>query len=248
MRIYAINLDRSISRWEALSRQATALELPLVRVSGVDGTQVRPESREGCDTRAFERNSGRALLAGEYGCYRSHLKALNAFIEAGEHDAVIVEDDIELSADILARARAAIDAVPCADLIKLFNHRVVGFRRVATSKLGDEIGRAAHGPQGSSACYVITRTGAERLADRLRIMEYPVDVALERGWASGAQIYTTRRNVAVPSREESTIATRAIYRSVKFPWWKRLGTYTTRLTEALCRIAYAYGGTVNPRK
>jgi len=242
IRIYAINLDRSVDRWTVLSREAEVLGLPLVRISGVDGTKTPPHERVDCDARAFQRNSGRTILPGEYGCYRSHLAALSAFLDTGEPAGVIVEDDVTLTADLLPRAKAAVEALPHADAIKLFNHRLVGFRRVATSAAGDEIGRTSHGPQGSAACYAVTRAGAQKLVSRLRTMEYPWDVALERGWASGTRIYTTRRDVASPKRDSTTIATRSAYRAVKFPWWRRLKTYAIRISEAARRIAYARSG------
>lgn len=242
IRIYAINLDRSVERWSALSHRAEILRLSLVRVPGVDGTKTRPEDRIDCDTQVFERNNGRTILPGEYGCYRSHINALSAFLETSEYAGIVVEDDIELSADLLLRAGAAVDALPDADAIKLFNHRVVGFKRVAISKTGDEIGRAAHGPQGSAACYVVTRKGATRLIKVLKTMKYPWDVALERGWAHGTRIYTTRQNVVFLTEEDTTIATRSAYRASKFPWWRRLRTYGIRIVEAAWRIIYARRG------
>lgn len=106
MRIFAINLDRSTDRWNALSRQAETLRFPLLRVPGVDGTKVPPQERIDCDAQAFQRNNGRTILPGEYGCYRSHLAALSTFLETGESVAVIVEDDIVLFTDLLLRAEA----------------------------------------------------------------------------------------------------------------------------------------------
>ncbi|UNK37313.1 glycosyltransferase family 25 protein [Shinella sp. H4-D48] len=242
IRIYAINLDRSVERWTSLSRRADDLGFGLVRVAGVDGVKTPPEERVDCDERTFEHNNGRTMLPGEYGCYRSHLKALATFYATGEAAGVIVEDDIELSTTLVARAVAIIEAIPDADVVKLCNHRVVGFRHVANSQEGDEIGRAAHGPQGSAACYVVTRKGAKRVLEGLKIMEYPWDVALERGWAYGAKVYTTRHDVAVPGRDSTTIATSSLYRAAKFPWWKRLRTYAIRIVEAIRRIGYARNG------
>jgi len=242
LRIYAINLDRSVDRWNTLSRRAEVLNIPLVRIPGVDGMKIGTENRVDCDARAFERNNGRSILSGEYGCYRSHLKALSTFLETGEPIGIIVEDDIELSAELLSRTEVAIAAVPGIDAIKLFNHRIVGFKCVATSAAGDDIGRAAHGPQVSAACYAVTRAGAEKLLKGLRTMEYPWDIALERGWASGAQIYTTRKDVVISSRDATTIASRSVYRTSKFPWWKRLRTHGIRIIETLRRIAYARNG------
>src|SRR5690606_15632128 len=118
IQIYAINLDRSVDRWNALSRRAEEFQLPIVRVSGVDGTQTPPEQRVDCDIAAFEFKNGRTMLPGEYGCYRSHLKALTQFLASGDDLAVIVEDDIVLPVDLLDRVRAAVAAVPDADVIK----------------------------------------------------------------------------------------------------------------------------------
>lgn len=237
--ILAINLDRSTDRWEKLSKTATALGLPLTRVSAVDGKQVPELQREAIDDSAFRRNTGRLMLAGEYGCYRSHIKALHAFLATTNDIALIIEDDVELSADLRDRAQAAFEAVPDADVIKFFNHRVVGFRKTNTSSRGDDIGRAIHGPLGSSACYAVCRRGAALLIEHLTVMRYPWDAALERGWDHGGHVYTTRKNVANIARGGTTIATRDIYRSVKFPKWKRLGTYVRRLRDDFVRLAYA---------
>jgi hypothetical protein len=43
-------------------------------------------------------------LPGEYGCYRSHLKILSVFLYIGEPAGVIVVANIELLADLIARA------------------------------------------------------------------------------------------------------------------------------------------------
>ncbi len=238
-RIFVINLDRSTDRWNALSGQARALRFELVRIAGIDGREIAADQRVGCDERAFERNNGRFVLPGEYGCYRSHLKVLSTFLETGEAACIVVEDDIILSADLVSRAEAALAAVPEADVIKLFNHRTVGFRPVAVSALGDEIGRATHGPQGSAACYAVTRAGAQRLLKTIVVMRFPWDIELERGWASGACIYTTRANVTAVREGGSNIGTRSVYKASKFVWWKRLPTYAIRIAETMRRINYA---------
>jgi glycosyl transferase family 25 len=239
LEIFAINLDRSTDRWEKLSNTANALGLSLTRVSAVDGKLTPEGEREAVDDAAFRRNTGRLMLAGEYGCYRSHINALHAFLATTDDLALIVEDDVELCADLSDRVRAGFEAVPNADVIKFFNHRVVGFRKTKTSSRGDDIGRAIHGPMGSAACYAVSRRGAALLVEHLAVMRYPWDAALERGWHYGGHVYATRKNVANIARRGTTIATRDIYRSVKFPKWKRLGTYIRRLRDDFVRLAYA---------
>lgn len=238
--IFAINLDRSNDRWTRLARQAAELDFRLIRVPGIDGTEVDRQDWIECDERSFRRNNGRTILPGEYGCYRSHLKALSHFLETGQPVGIIVEDDIELSADLLVRTQAAFEVLPNADVIKLSNHRIVWFKVFATSSFGDEIGRAGHGPQGSAACYAVTRAGARKLIQGLRRMKYPWDVALERGWAMEAEIYATRLNVATPGRHGTTIASRSVYRDTKFKWWRRLRAYAERTVESVRRLRYVF--------
>jgi glycosyl transferase family 25 len=237
--IFAINLDRSNDRWTRLAQQAAELDFRVVRVPGVDGAQVDRQDWIDCDERSFRRNNGRTILPGEYGCYRSHLKALSTFLEDGQHLGIVVEDDIELSSDLVIRTQAAFEALPEADVIKLCNHRIVWFKVFATSSFGDEVGRAGHGPQGSAACYAVTRAGACKLTRDLQRMTYPWDVALERGWAMKAKIYATRVNVAAPGRYGTTIASRSVYRGTKFKWWKRLRAYAVRTVESARRLCYS---------
>jgi glycosyl transferase family 25 len=242
MRIYAINLDRSADRWARLSEQADQHNLELIRVAGIDGHQLSAEERLQADERSFGRNNGRSILPGEYGCYQSHLKALCLFLRSNQPVGIIVEDDIEFSPEFEKRVEAAFEASPKAEVIKLLNHRIVWFKHYATSVLDDEIGRAAFGPQGSTACYAVTREGARKLVEGLECMAYPWDIALERGWATGINVYTTRLNLVDIRQHRTTIANRATYKGVKFPWWKRLATLQHRIVEGVRRINYALRG------
>lgn len=238
--IFAINLDRSNDRWTRLAMEAAELDFQLKRVPGLDGAQVDRQDWIECDEASFRRNNGRTILPGEYGCYRSHLRALSTFLESGQPIGIIVEDDIELRSDLIVRTKAAFEALPEADVIKLCNHRMVWFRAYATSSLGDDIGRAGHGPQGSAACYAVTRSGATKLIQSLQPMKYPWDVALERGWATKTEIFATRLNVVSPGRHGTTIASRSVYRGTKFKWWKRLKAYAERTFESARRLRYAF--------
>ena len=242
LEIFAINLDRSTDRWQLLVDRAKQLDLALNRVSAMDGRQIVEADREDIDDKAFQRNMGRTMLPGEYGCYRSHIKALRQFLTTDAELALIIEDDFQLVETSTARVTTAFAAVPDAEVIKFFNHRVVGFRRTARSSFGDELGRALHGPLGSAACYGVTRPGAERLITHLTTMCYPWDIALERAWHHGAAVYTCRHNVGAVTTGGTTIATRSIYRSVKFSKWKRLGTYALRLKDNILRFTYALKG------
>lgn len=239
--VYVVNIDRAAARMAALRAVAETHGVVLERVAGVDGTLLAKADRVDVDEDQFYTWNGRPMLPGEYGCYRSHLLAFERLVASGEPAAIVVEDDIAFDGGFLRRARALLDALPSADVIKLVNHRASGFRPFAQSRFGDRVGRCLWGPQGSAACYLITRKGAEKLLPTLKVIALPFDVALERGWASDAEIFTAEKNILPfgDMREATVIATRADYRSVKPSHWRRLPAYLFRLKESVSRFLYA---------
>jgi glycosyl transferase family 25 len=166
--------------------------------------------------------------------------ALRQFLESGGEMAVIIEDDVALGADFLSRAMAAKESAPTADLIKLVNHRWGGFRAMTSSRKGDVLGRCLFGPQGSTACYFVTRAGAEKIVKSLAVMSLPWDVAVERGWDMQTSIFTTRANIVGFSRlQRSTmIGWRRDYRAAKSPAWRRIPAHVFRTVDFFRRIAY----------
>lgn len=242
--VYVINLDRSPERWQTISTHARRCGITLIRVSACDASCISTEDYIGVDRRAFLRHGARHLLPGEYGCYRSHLACLSAFLESSFDAAVIMEDDVLPCRDLTDRVRALLSAAPNVHLVKLFNHRTIGFVRRGVSSLGDEIGQCIHGPQGSAACYVVTRHGARRLFQDLSRMCFPYDVALERGWAHGIRAYSVRANLVTfgPASRLSGIATRKQYNNQKIGGFPRILTHLDRCVEYVRRIAHVVSG------
>ncbi len=238
---YVINLDSSSKRWADVSSQATLAGMEINRVPGVDGRAIPSTQRSGFNEKAFLRRNGRAMLPGEYGCYRAHIRALEAFLSSDYENAIIMEDDVELRQDFTNRAEAILRAVPSAEVVKLLNHRSKWCRTVAVSEYGDAVGRCLHGPQGSAACYLITREGARKLLASADNIEFPYDMTLERGWKTGVSIYTVRQNIVELSERSvmSQIADRAQYRAVKLRGARKLATHFLRVIEYARRIRYA---------
>ncbi|MBD9446510.1 glycosyltransferase family 25 protein [Rhizobium sp. RHZ01] len=238
---YVINLDSSSKRWAEVSSQATLAGMQIDRVPGVDGNAIPATQRSGFNEKAFLRSNGRQMLPGEYGCYRAHIRALEVFLSSDYENAIIMEDDVELRHDFTLRAAAILRAVPSAEVVKLLNHRSKWCRTVAVSEYGDEVGRCLHGPQGSAACYLVTRKGAGKLLECADNIEFPYDMTLERGWKTGVSIYTVRQNIVELSARSamSQIADRAQYRAVKLRGARKLATHFLRVIEYARRIRYA---------
>lgn len=242
--VYCINLDRSADRWKRMSDAAARLDIDLRRIAAVDGAAIDPGQRI-ADQFLFNRQNGRPMLPGEYGCYRSHLLALETVATGDAEAAVIIEDDVELNDQLPARAAAIHAALPGAGVVKLLNHRARGFIRKATvAPHGAGIGRCLHGPQGSAACYLVTRTGARGLLATIEVMTLPYDIALERGWQTGVPTYTVHRNLIElgPMKMQTEIASVADYADVKQYGLAKLPTHLFRLADYVSRVAYALRG------
>ncbi len=238
---YVINLDSSSKRWAEVSSQANLAGMQIDRVPGVDGRSISAAQRAGFNEKEFLRRNGRQMLPGEYGCYRAHMRALEAFLSSNYETAIIMEDDVELCQDFTQRAAALLRAVPSAEVVKLLNHRSKWCRTVAVSDYGDAVGRCLHGPQGSAACYIVTRVGARKLLEGASNIVFPFDMTLERGWKTGVNIYTVKHNMVELSQRstESQIASRAQYRAVKLRGTRKVRTHFLRLIEYVRRIRYA---------
>ncbi|MDL2401231.1 glycosyltransferase family 25 protein [Rhizobium mayense] len=238
--VYLINIGRATDRLAEIQRQSNQFGIRIERVEGVDGTLLPQSQWIDVDHDRFRRRHGRVILPGEYGCYRSHLMALRQFLADGGESAVIIEDDVALDGDFLDRAMAAKEAAPNAEIIKLVNHRWGGFRAATSSRMGDVIGRCLFGPQGSTACYLVTRSGAEKIVKSLAVMSLPWDVAIERGWETRTSIFTTRNNVVgfSPLQRTTMIGWRRDYRAAKSPEWRRIPAHLFRTLDFFRRIAY----------
>ena len=239
--IYAINLDRGASRWRRLQEQAEEGAFAVARIAAVDGRTLPAGGWKDFEERGFDARNGRKPLPGEYGCYASHLMALERVAAGNDDVAIICEDDIDLDERLIPRALAALSAVPSAGVIKLVNHRIVGFRPKAETAKGDVVGRCLHGPQGSAACYLVTRKAAKILVNTLRPMTLPFDIALERGWATGVETYTTKDNVPAfsPLRPETSIGRPEHYRAAKKHFLLRGKAYLFRTLDQIRRWRYA---------
>src|ERR1700712_3774336 len=93
--IYLINIDRATERLAEMRRQGVEFAIEINRVDGVDGLKVPREQWIDVDERRFLNRHGRRILPGEYGCYRSHLLALERFLSSDHDVAIIMEDDIQ---------------------------------------------------------------------------------------------------------------------------------------------------------
>lgn len=85
-KIYCINLDRRLDRWQLCQEQFVKLDMTVERISAVDGNP---------DNVKMTATDGRIVKPGMIGCALSHLKTVNLAKSQGANRILILEDDIE---------------------------------------------------------------------------------------------------------------------------------------------------------
>jgi glycosyl transferase family 25 len=94
--IYVINLDRDAERLASIRANLGALGLGFERLPAVMGKDL-PDWEKLVDLAAYAwRNRMDTPRAGEVGCYLSHLKAMETFLQTDAPWCVILEDDVEV--------------------------------------------------------------------------------------------------------------------------------------------------------
>lgn len=205
-----INLAADAARWRAASAAFARAGLGVERLEAVHGEALGPAARAALyDPALNARTYHRPLCAGEIGCYASHLAAWRRLVASGRPAMAVVEDDVEIDADLPA-VLAALEwtALPW-DLVKLVGRPTERTRRRAPLSGGRELVEYVRVPSLTSA-YVISRHGAQKLLARRGRFGRPVDVDLRHWWECdlrtlGVQPYPVHR---APASVHSTIGER----------------------------------------
>jgi glycosyl transferase, family 25 len=136
-----------------------------------------------------QRRFYRPLTPGEIGCYASHIAVWHAIAERGQALALVLEDDVELGAALPSVLEAAAGLKGPWDLIKLVG-RERSESAIARWPLTSqaELIRYARVPSLTGA-YLISLSGARKLAQHSAPVARPIDVDLRHHWECGVQTY-----------------------------------------------------------
>lgn len=97
---FLINLDDSTDRLSAASARFAAADLPFQRLSAVDMRGKSPHDHSDYNDAAAIAYMGRSLSGGEIGCFLSHLRAAQAFLDSDAEFGVVFEDDMVIPEDM----------------------------------------------------------------------------------------------------------------------------------------------------
>lgn len=173
-KVFVINLERRSDRLAQVAAILGELEIPFTRFPAIDARQVladegcREDGRFDADILVTRRRFCeicRALppgrFVGEVGCWLSHLQVYLEIARSGtEHPTLVLEDDVDLDADVKRQLRDALGALP-GDWEMFF----LGWGAVRESfpAAGPNIGRVDQRLWGAHAYVVRSAAVAQKL-------------------------------------------------------------------------------------
>lgn len=192
--VFVINLKARADRRDAVAASLAAVGLTPTFIEAVDGRTLSDEKLALQDVAGRLRRAPKPLTAGEIGCYLSHWSIFERMVEEDILQAVVLEDDAVVTAELPAVLDAlAVTDTPDYDMVKLGDcePREKSFARIQTLTKGAFLVRH-HAVCNCNVGYVITRDGAEKFMRYGMPIRYPIDVAMNRSWRHGLDILAVR--------------------------------------------------------
>jgi len=237
--IWVINLDRATDRLARITQQLSLLALPFTRLPAIDARALTPAQRAAFDESAYRRKHGMAPVAGEIGCYLSHIEVMRAFVASNANFAMVLEDDVLLGETLPAVLRSLMSNPGRWDMVKLSAVHSGTPVPVLDLGHGHKLAVMLSRCTGSSA-YLVNRRAAEAYLQRdggLLPMQLPYDHVFDRGWDLDLKV---RVVAPTPCTHDEQIATTIEMPSNnrKFHWTRRLPAFRWRIATELRRVAY----------
>jgi len=202
--LYVINLDRSKERWAKINDHLTRYGLLAQRISAVDAQALPFEALQKHYNSEMNRDDFFiGLKLAEIGCFLSHRKALEAFLNNSQKPfAIILEDDVEFVTHpktFCAQWLEVLD-VDSPVMLKLFKRRNISGKKVwpcitTTDRNSylDKVVQAKLVPLGTQG-QVVNRSAAAKLLAAFEQFSMPVDVAYQHWWLHGVKVLVATPN------------------------------------------------------
>jgi glycosyl transferase, family 25 len=223
MHAFVINMDRAIERWNQAAKAIESAGISYERLPAVDGRALKLPIKE-FDASAYRLRHGRRPNLATIGCYISHLKAWQALLDSPHEYGIICEDDIQIDCQVPLRTllQKAIDFRESWDILRLCGFHNSHPRCFAPLAEGYSLAVNLTRLSGSAA-YMLHRTAAEHLLERLVPMSLPLDHALDREWVYGlkaASIYP----LPINQEDHAFVSQIQTQTHEKIPSWQRYWT------------------------
>jgi glycosyl transferase family 25 len=165
------------------------LQIRAQRLDAVRWTSLEPEKQATYYSESLNKVQYHSpLVAGEKGCYASHLLAWQDLLNSKSQAMVVLEDDVKLTDRFVSAMDAIAQLERPWDMIKLIGREKEKAQTQQPLCEGVDILDYARVPS-LTAGYVISRSGAQKLLSSRRPFGRPIDVDLRYWWENNMQIY-----------------------------------------------------------
>jgi glycosyl transferase family 25 len=232
MKAFVINLDHATDRWGNLQQEASDLGFDVHRVSAVFGDQLSAPFPD-YSPKKYRRRHGKSTNVREIGCYLSHLKAIEAFLDTKDEFGLILEDDVGFHSDSASLIQQAIECRQPWDVLRLSGLHSGTPLTIAELANGFSLAVNITRQTGAGA-YVVNRRAAEALCSGLRPMSLPYDHAFDREWLLGIRSLSMTPYPITQNERYST----SIVHTPKCGLGRYLTVFPYRAANESCRVVH----------
>jgi GR25 family glycosyltransferase involved in LPS biosynthesis len=194
-----INLEADRLKYQQMTTRLQQFGIPHKRFNAVSGKEIF----ENFKTQGKFENNGYALRAHQVGVWQSHYAIWKAMVEQKIDKLFIFEDDCSFVHDFDVMYHKTLELVRDKDYEILF----VGYSG-ASIDAENELHLVDVGVPRCTHSYVLTRAGAQKLVERMAVIDYPIDETI------GRMFY-----------RKQLVGYRTSYLLVYQPWQKREDKY-----------------------
>lgn len=202
--IQVINLDRDKRRLHEIASELAAADLVFKRLPAVDGA-----SAASTEPASAKRVLGRDLYPGEIGCYLSHLRAIDNFLETDAQYGVVLEDDAvpgSSTANRLAELFEILPKAPPWDVVNLGRPPKSVHTLLSSDSCNPSVGLYhAHYPPVTTTALLWSRHGAKAFRKSHSLPIMPIDLALQSWGTKTDRILALEQPLFFSREVQSTI-------------------------------------------
>jgi glycosyl transferase family 25 len=186
IKAYILNLDRATERLQYVLPQVSSLDIPFRRIPAIDGnTPPKDKINELTDINSYINYFRTLPEPGTIGCTLSHEIAWRLFLKSDDEFAIIFEDDVKFDPQQLRQTvESVIKKKHLWDIVGFeLNHSGCPMKMAELSRrkfLATYFTNVKH-----AGAYIINRTAAHRLLQKLYPIKMPVDHYFTRSWEFG---------------------------------------------------------------
>ena len=177
---FIINLDKATERMKHMHSEIESTEIPYTRIEAVYGPSLA-QPIKGFNEKRFNILTGKVQNLREVGCYLSHMRALEAFLESDAEYGLILEDDVKLPTNLPQLLDKSIDHCLHWDLLRLSSSRKGEFLKITELTKDYQLVYNTKVLKNTGA-YLVNRAAAKSCTQKMLPMCLPYDVALDREW------------------------------------------------------------------